>query len=423
MKTIPAGLAAHLAGDTWTLATLWTITRVDSTVFRFTDHDRDLVEGGNTYKAAVGYVAKTITHGIDGAPDSTETAGVLDDIGIKAAELTAGLFDGAAVEVELVNWANTADGTAPLLKGKIGEVSTAGNQFTAELRGMAQQLARTIGRVITPGCDADLGDTRCGVNMASFTETGSASDVYLIDAIRWTYTDWEATFPGVLVFEAQVRASAGGADQATPNTNATASNFWSSDWPSYAFDDNSGTAWRALGIVGDWLQFDFDAAVVLYEYWFNYNAVGHGLDWTVTVKLAGSTDWTLVDTQSPADWGAPAGDTAFVVTRAAGTDTGSRIELFDPARNEADNYWLSGKITFTSGDNNGLVMDIKASHSTGRLVFWEPMPFPIRVGDTYSVHTGCDKTVATCRDIYSNIDNHRGFPYLRGISELLRGPQ
>src|SRR6266545_3115926 len=39
--------------------------------------------------------------------------------------------------------------------------------------GIAQAFAKAIIRVYTPDCDADLGDARCGANLASYTETGT----------------------------------------------------------------------------------------------------------------------------------------------------------------------------------------------------------------------------------------------------------
>jgi len=40
-----------------------------------------------------------------------------------------------------------------------------GGAFEVELRGLAEALNRPIGRAFTRGCDADLGDARCGVDL------------------------------------------------------------------------------------------------------------------------------------------------------------------------------------------------------------------------------------------------------------------
>jgi uncharacterized phage protein (TIGR02218 family) len=49
--------------------------------------------------------------------------------------------------------------------------------YVAELRGMAQKLQMTVGEVYTPDCSADLGDSRCGVDLASLEESGSVTSV------------------------------------------------------------------------------------------------------------------------------------------------------------------------------------------------------------------------------------------------------
>ncbi len=54
-RTVPAALQSHLDGATTSTATLWRITREDGVTFHFTDHDADIVFGGNTYVASVGY--------------------------------------------------------------------------------------------------------------------------------------------------------------------------------------------------------------------------------------------------------------------------------------------------------------------------------------------------------------------------------
>ena len=92
------------------------------------------------------------------------------------------------------------------------------------------------------------------------------------------------------------------------------------------------------------------------------------------------------------------------------------------AAGSADDYWVGGLFTFTSGPNAGISRDIKSSTSAGLFTFWEPLPYEILVNDAYSVVPGCAKDVPACKG-YSNIVNFGGFPHLRGMPELLRGPQ
>lgn len=278
MKTsISAGLLAHFGQEVTTLATLWKLTRADATIMYFTDHSEDITYGGQTYLAASGYSSSPIKSSASMAVDNLDIFCLLDDASITSSDLAGGIYDYAEVELYAVNYEDLTMGHANLKKGHIGQVSTAGEIFTAELRGMSQVLQQTVGEIYSRNCRADLGDTRCAVNLASFTVTGT---------------------------------------------------------------------------------------------------------------LTGATD---------------------------------RANFADSSRTEADDYFRGGKLTWTSGLNNGLSMEVKNyTLSTGAIVLQQNMPFTISVGDTYSMYAGCDKSVAICRTKFSNVVNFRGEPHVPGQDELYK---
>lgn len=98
--------------------------------------------------------------------------------------------------------------------------------------------------------------------------------------------------------------------------------------------------------------------------------------------------------------------------------------FFDPShRTESDGYWNGGTITFTSGDNDGLSVEVKSSdQSSGELVLWEPLVHPVQIGDTYSIVPGCDKSVDTCKAKFNNYDNFGGFPNVPGGDAVSQTP-
>lgn len=165
MKTVSAGLQAHLDTASTTLATLWKITRRDTTVLGFTDHDTDLVVSGVTYQAATGYTRTAIQSTADLAVDNLELAGIISAAVITETDLRAGLYYGAEVLVSVCNYADMTQGTAILRRGWIGQITVQNGTYVAELRGLTDRLQQTIGRVYGRDCDADLGDTRCGVRL------------------------------------------------------------------------------------------------------------------------------------------------------------------------------------------------------------------------------------------------------------------
>ena len=176
MKTASAGLAAHIAGESVTLATLWRVVRRDGQVYTFTDHDRDIVYGGETYAAALGYQRAAIASGADLAVDETELLGMLNSASIDAVELRAGLWDHAEVRIFAVNYADLTQGELKLRRGRLGEVVAQDDgTFRAELRGLAQPLQSQIGGFYQPECRADLGDSRCRLPIAPAMRANSTA--------------------------------------------------------------------------------------------------------------------------------------------------------------------------------------------------------------------------------------------------------
>jgi uncharacterized phage protein (TIGR02218 family) len=174
-NSISAGLAAHYASGTTTLAQGWKITRTDGAVYGFTNIDTSFVFNGVTYVASTGFTGTNIESKNDLSVDNLEVQAILDSASITEADLMAGLWDFASVEIFEVNYKDLTMSNRKIRKGKLGEVSIGRTQFNVELRGMTQQLQQTIGEVYSPSCQADLGDSRCGINLASYTVTGTVT--------------------------------------------------------------------------------------------------------------------------------------------------------------------------------------------------------------------------------------------------------
>lgn len=174
MRSIPAALQAKLDSGVTTLAQAWKLMRRDGVVLGFTDHDRDLVIDGVTYRAGTGFGASEASQRFDLSVDGGEIAGALDDDALSEGELAAGRFDAADIETWLVDW---SDVTLKLLvtRGRLGEVKREGTAFTAELRGLADLLSQESGRLYTAKCGADLGDGKCRVDLTNPAYRGSGT--------------------------------------------------------------------------------------------------------------------------------------------------------------------------------------------------------------------------------------------------------
>lgn len=279
MKTIPGALQTLLDSGVVTLATLWKVTRVDSTVIGFTDHDVDIVLSGVTYQSATGYTRTAIQSTSNFSVDNLELDGIIAAGAVTEDDLRGHKYQGAEVTVSVCDYANLATAPVMLRRGWIGQITIKDGVYVAELRGLSDRLQQTIGRVYGRDCDADFGDARCGID-----------------------------------------ATAG--------------------------------AHNATGTVG-----------------------------TVT------------------------SDSVF----------------YDAARTETK--WTAGKLTWTSGNNNGVSIEVKKADGAGNITLWQAMPKAITVGDTYAIRAGCQKRrVEDCIALYSNAVNFRGFDTIPGTDYLANYP-
>jgi uncharacterized phage protein (TIGR02218 family) len=184
MKSASPALAAHLAGEVTTLATCWRLERADGWVRGFTDHDRELMVDGLTYVASTGFLPSAIKTASDLSVDNLDVDGFLDDAALRAEDLIAGLFDGARIEVFIVNWADLAQGRLLLRKGFLGEVKRADQRFSAEIRGLSNRLQQTAGKLYSRLCRVDLGSNECGVALGPRTDTYAVTQVIAADTVR-----------------------------------------------------------------------------------------------------------------------------------------------------------------------------------------------------------------------------------------------
>lgn len=105
----------------------------------------------------------------------------------------------------------------------------------------------------------------------------------------------------------------------------------------------------------------------------------------------------------------------------AGFDKRRVFEMNDLAK--ASDLYNYGFITWTSGNNNGLIGEIKDwTLGTFKMELQEPMPYDLAVADTAVVRAGCDKLAATCKTKFSNLVNHGGFPFIPGNDRMLQTP-
>ncbi len=174
---------------------------------------------GQVYAPAPG-VAPSAVRASDGfEADLMEVAGALSGDAITAAELAGGRYDGALVELFMVDWEKPQAGRMALARGSLGAVEQRDGAFTAELRGPGHELARVPVELTSPECRAELGDARCRVDLASVTRMGvvvAAEDAATVE-VDWAGADGDFAYGRVRFLdgaccgaEREIAASAGG---------------------------------------------------------------------------------------------------------------------------------------------------------------------------------------------------------------------
>jgi uncharacterized phage protein (TIGR02218 family) len=159
-------MSTWLDRDVTTIAFCWRLARRDGVTLGFTSHDRDLFVAGLRYRAAPGMVPSSVelTSGFD--RDSVELAGALTSDAMREEDLIAGRWDGAQLWLFMTDWTAPEVQSQHLVRGELGNVSTADGRFTVDLLGPTHGLDAPVVEETSPACRAFLGDHRCRVDMA-----------------------------------------------------------------------------------------------------------------------------------------------------------------------------------------------------------------------------------------------------------------
>lgn len=166
MRQLSETFAARLAAGAATLCVCWRLTRREGRVFGATDHDSPITFGDVDYLPVHGLAGASFESSNGLAPGRATAEGALDANFITEADLAAGLWDGARVDVWRVDWTAPADRVC-IWSGRLSEITRTGGAFSAELVSLKADLERPVGRIYARACDAEVGDARCKVDLGA----------------------------------------------------------------------------------------------------------------------------------------------------------------------------------------------------------------------------------------------------------------
>lgn len=115
--------------------------------------------------------------------------------------------------------------------------------------------------------------------------------------------------------------------------------------------------------------------------------------------------------------------TSYTKTGTVSAITDNRIfTVSGAAAGQVDKFFNYGKITFTSGSNNAVAIQIEDYTTANVVIFYESAPYALSTGVTFSAIAGCDRRFETCKTRFNNKDNFRGFPHIPGMDKALTVP-
>lgn len=363
MKTIPAALLDTLALGGMTLVRCWRITTRLGVALGFTKHTRDLDIEDFAFTALAG-IRDTAIESAEGLQvDNQEITLFVSQL--DKADIAAGVYDGARVEVFDVDFQDVSAGTIPHKVGILGNINAGEGIAKAELRGPAQFLQTKIGEVYTTTCPVRLGSDRCKVQLYNRL----VAEIWVIVSAAKTLQVVDA------------------------------------DLAEYGF--NVGDT---IEIIGSSLNDGFYTIALIVDDTMTLNETPPS-DETVFCTVRRYTTFSFAGEVTAVDTGSPR--RIFTIDISGTLPSGVEIAADD---------FQEGEVTFTSGDNQGVETKSIRTHTGYQLTLYDEFPYDIQIGDTVLIAKGCNKLHITCKDKFNNLINFQGFPFVPVPEEVFDSP-
>jgi hypothetical protein len=139
----------------------------------FTNHTRDLVIDGVTYRAASGISPTTAAASSGLAVDNLDIQAILSSDAITEADLLAGVHDDAYLEVFLVNWADPSMGRIVLHAGRLIQLGPPAQVYAEPVDALAARLTGPASVLRAP--TSASGDNTCTLTVAATSVTASCA--------------------------------------------------------------------------------------------------------------------------------------------------------------------------------------------------------------------------------------------------------
>lgn len=164
-KPVPTALANDLAAGVSTLCRLWRLKPKTKDTMRFTDHDYDVILPEGRFKSSRSLEASAINNVVNSLATNLEVTAALGE-DITYLDVLRKVYQGASVEIVLVNYEALGHGEMVLFSGVVGATMCPSKlQAVFSCRSGNELANKPLTERFTPGCRADFGDSRCGFNL------------------------------------------------------------------------------------------------------------------------------------------------------------------------------------------------------------------------------------------------------------------
>jgi uncharacterized phage protein (TIGR02218 family) len=460
-------LKEHIASGARTTATCWKLVSEPNSLGTIktvaaTSHTRDITLSGHagiTFLSAQGAAPSAVDTeaGLSSTGVEVDAAFVIDVLSEES--IASGDWDNASFEVFIINYNEPKMGELVTFSGNIGEVSTRDNRLKAEGRPLSSKAEQDFGDRYVPNCIArNFGDADCkhpigtvaspaeaggdgGVIIVGGTVTTGGSNSQFVDSSRTQGTDY-FTY-GLVEFTSGVLAGRVSEIQryvgssAPSNQKIVSDNTWkqsttlTSGWQNNGFNDSGwssaieqvpsgGMPWGTVTnfpITSQaswiWSSYSLNTNVANTTYFrktFTPNITSGKITITADSNFRLYINGTEITAGSVSNWETV--HTYNITTFNAGSTNTIAVVVVNDS--DPSTYNPAGLLF-------DLVMDSYTPNSSGgTFELAVPMPRIIEAGTTYKAIRGCDRYWETCKNVFNNVLNFRGFPFVPGIEQAYR---
>lgn len=427
-STIPTALAPTYNDELMCLSVLVKIVRTDGTVFAFTTHDRSLTISGLKYEAMSAIMASSLRQQIGKDPDNMDMKGILNSDAITEDDMRNGLYDDAQITISECDWSNLSAGIYTRLQGVIGDLAISDGVYNATILSNLQIMERQIGRTVAPSCDVhQFGDLRCKIDVTGNTATGKP--ITSVAAITTINDDTDIEFATGIVTDAGfytygLITSTSGAniglsnqiklhgDKNTPDTPTAVASPLSTGNLAYKSPTNFGSSQNVTVAIpaGVWDT----ATLQLISTWSNIGLMTDPDILEIQIPPGQNNESTVRSTNAAATYQ----DTLEFNTTQLETLNAAAGSNLTIAYRHTSNTVNGAPFMHVSINSLLITLIGTAAGTSNRIVLQQEFPYPLSIGDTFSLQAGCDRVHTTCINKYANINNFRGFPALPGNNLL-----